>query len=85
MEILNVIKSAMKPGYSRLLINENVIPKENAYWMATGLDLIMMQMFASGERTEERWQHLLESVGMKLNKIYTYEAGSNSLIEAELA
>lgn len=85
IEILNALKPAMKSGYSRLLINENVIPKEKAYWMTTGLDLIMMQCFASGERTEEAWQKLLEGVGMKINKIYHYETGSQSLIEAELA
>lgn len=85
IEILNALKPAMKRGYSRLLINENVIPKQNAYWMTTGLDLIMMQCFASGERTEEAWQTLLEGTGFKINQIYHYEAGSQSLIEAELA
>lgn len=85
IEILNALKPAMKVGYSRLLINENVVPKENAYWMTTGIDLIMMQMFASGERTEETWHQLLSSAGYKITKIYNYETGSNALIEAELA
>ena len=32
--ILGRVKDAMRPGYSRLLINENVIPPEHAQWEA---------------------------------------------------
>jgi hypothetical protein len=41
----------MEPGYSKLLVNENVIPDTGAYWETTSLDLIMMEI-ESGERTE---------------------------------
>jgi hypothetical protein len=75
----------MKRGYSKILINENVIPSTNAYWETTSLDIIMMADFASQERTETQWRSLVESVGLKIVKIWTVRRGVESLIECELA
>lgn len=83
--ILTNLAQAMKPGYSKVLINENVIPDMDADWQTTSLDLIMMTMFASQERTERQWQALVESAGLKIVKIFTAEKGVESLIECELA
>jgi hypothetical protein len=83
-KILANITAAMKPGYSKLLINENVIPDTGAYWETTSLDLIMMEI-GSGERTERQWQTLLESAGLNVVKIWTAQRGVESLIECELA
>ena len=83
-KILANVVSAMEPGYSKLLVNENVIQKTGAYWETTSLDLIMMQI-GSGERTERQWYGLLESVGLKVIKIWTTKPGVESLIECELA
>lgn len=75
----------MKKGYSKILINENAIPELNASWEQTGLDLLVMACLSSGERTEQQWRRLLESVGLRVVNVWTYEKGSESLIEAELA
>ncbi|KAL4791471.1 S-adenosyl-L-methionine-dependent methyltransferase [Aspergillus venezuelensis] len=83
--ILSNLAAAMKPGYSKVLINENVIPSTNAYWESTSLDIIMMADFASQERTEKQWHALVESVGLKIVKIWTRRRGVESLIECELA
>jgi len=85
LEILKSLIPAMTKGYSKILINENVIPEKGAYWMTTAVDALMMTAFASMERTEKHWKHLLNSVGLKLVKVYNYEQGTPSLIEAELA
>ncbi|KAL4813490.1 S-adenosyl-L-methionine-dependent methyltransferase [Aspergillus spinulosporus] len=82
--ILSNLVSAMKRGYSKILINENVIPSTNAYWETTSLDIIMMANFASQERTEKQWYALVESVGLKIVKIWTRRRGVESLIECEL-
>lgn len=74
----------MTKGYSKLLINENVIPDKGAHWLTTGLDLVMMSLCSSTERTEQHWCLLLESAGFKITQIWTYEPGTESLIEAEL-
>lgn len=76
--------AAMRPGYSKVLVNENVIPDTGAHWETTSLDLIMMEI-GSGERTERQWHALLESAGLKIVKIWTAQRGVESLIECELA
>ncbi|KAJ5172351.1 hypothetical protein N7492_004944 [Penicillium capsulatum] len=81
--LLNLV-DAMKPGYSRLLINENLIPDRGAYWETTSLDLIMMEI-GSGERTERQWRTLLGNVGLRIVKIWGVQRGVESLIECELA
>lgn len=83
-KILSNLVAAMEPGYSKLLVNENVIPDTGAYWETTSLDLIMMQI-GSGERTERQWRALLESAGLKVVHIWTAQRGVESLIECELA
>ncbi|KAJ5770121.1 uncharacterized protein N7511_002172 [Penicillium nucicola] len=84
-EILTNLVAAMEPGYSKVLINENVIPDTNAYWETTSLDIIMMADFASTERTEGHWHKLVQSAGLKITKIWTAQRGVESLIECELA
>ncbi|KAL2869497.1 S-adenosyl-L-methionine-dependent methyltransferase [Aspergillus lucknowensis] len=83
--ILSNLVPALKRGHSKILINENVIPSTNAYWETTSLDIIMMADFASQERTEKQWHALVESVGLKIVKIWTARRGVESLIECELA
>lgn len=58
----------MTPGYSKLLINENVVPNTGAHWQATSLDLIMMVDLAAKERTEQQWHKLLSRLGSELLK-----------------
>lgn len=74
----------MRPGHSKLLINENVIPDTGAYWETTSLDLIMMEI-GSTERTERHWGALLASAGLKIVNIWVAQRGVESLIECELA
>ena len=84
-EILASLKPAMTPKYSRLLINEFVIPDTGAHWISTALDILMMAVYSSGERSEQNWRRLLEGVGFRITKIWTSEPGTESLIEAEVA
>lgn len=85
LKILKNIVPAMKAGYSKILINENVIPATNAYWETTSLDIIMMADFASTERTAGDWKSLVESAGLRITKIWSAQRGVESLIECELA
>jgi len=74
----------MTPGYSRLLINENVIPSTGAYWETSALDMVMLTLFCSKERTEADWRHLLEDLaGLRIIKIWSGGKGVESLIEVE--
>ncbi|KAI1099214.1 putative O-methyltransferase [Jackrogersella minutella] len=85
VRILEQLKPAMKSGYSRLLINEIIVPDRNATWPVTSMDQLVFVLGAMGERTEAHWQTLLKQAGFKVTKIYSYEMGSESLIEAELS
>jgi hypothetical protein len=85
--ILKQVAGAMKPGYSKLLINENVIPDTGADWQATALDMMMITLFSSKERTYTQWSQLLESpeIGLKIVRVYSVKHSQESLIECELA
>lgn len=83
--ILGPLTAAMRPGYSKLLINENVIPRTGAYWETTALDMIMLTEFSSRERTLDDWQNLLGAAGLRIVKIWGGGRGVESLIECELA
>ena len=83
-KILESVRPGLEKGYSKLLINENVIPDQGAHWLSTALDIVMMASFSASERTEQNWRNLLKSAGFRIVKIWTYEPGTESLIEAEL-
>lgn len=72
----------MEPGYSKLLINENVMEDLAAPWQQTSLDWTMMAMLVNRERTRGQWAALLESVGMKIEGIWRKDISSESVIEA---
>lgn len=84
-EILVNLKPGLKKGYSKLLIHEIVIPDQKAHWMDTAMDMIMMSVFSSCERTRENWVSLLQGAGYKINGIWDSEPGTEALIEAEVA
>ena len=83
--ILANIKAAMKPGYSKLLINENVVPATDAHWETTGLDMIMSTLFSSMQRTRPMWYNLIEKrAGLRIVKIWSGGKGVESVIECEV-
>ncbi|EWZ31442.1 S-adenosyl-L-methionine-dependent methyltransferase [Fusarium oxysporum Fo47] len=85
VRILSRVTEAMKPGYSRLLINENVMPPFGAHWETTAMDMQMLSLLSTMERTRADWYHLLEDLaGLKIVQIWSGGSGVESLIECEL-
>jgi hypothetical protein len=84
-DILTRVKEAMTPGYSKLLIQENVILSTGASWQTTSLDIMMFVLNGAGERTEEAWRMLLEDAGLRICKIWSTPKSLSSLIECEVA
>lgn len=74
----------MEPGYSKILINENIVLEVGASWKVTSLDWNMMAMAASAERTETQWRELLSSVGLQVTGIWMKDPDCESLIEVDL-
>ncbi|KAH7303153.1 S-adenosyl-L-methionine-dependent methyltransferase [Rhexocercosporidium sp. MPI-PUGE-AT-0058] len=80
----NTVK-AMKPGYSRLLINDHVLPNMGVDLYPALLDMTMMTFFNAMERTETQWRTLLGRLGLDIVKIWRHKAGgSEAVIETML-
>lgn len=75
---------AMKRGYSKLLLNEFILPNQDCPLFLAGFDLQMMTMHAAQERTESQWKLLLGKAGLKVNKFWQPDSGGEGIIEAEL-
>lgn len=82
--ILGHLRDAMTPGYSKILIHDCVMADRDALWQHTALDIYMMALFSSQERTESEWRTLIESVGLKITGIWTKGVGNLSVIEVML-
>jgi hypothetical protein len=82
--IFQQIVPVLEKGYSKLLLNERVIPDSGASWEITSMDLTMMAMIAAQERTKRQWEELLGSAGFKIEGIWVPpgQPGEPCLIEA---
>ena len=87
---------ALEKGYSRILLQEMVVPDKGAHWQLTSLDWELMMHFGGAERTEAQWRELIESTGktdgakgpggsLRVTGIYKHPLSQDSLIEVELA
>lgn len=81
-DILQNVVKAMKPGYSKLLINEWVLPEVGVPLYPALLDINMMALFSGMQRTQSQWKNLLESVGLKIVKFWSIGPEVEGLIEA---
>jgi hypothetical protein len=66
-ELLSNTVSAMRPGYSRLLINDWVIADTGSALVPALLDINMMALLSGMEGTESHWNELLGSIGVEIN------------------
>lgn len=82
-KILEMLKPAMKPGYSSLLLYEEVVPETRPRMLATNFDMTMMSLFSAPERTESMWRALFESAGFAIIKIWSKPSMIMSIIEVE--
>jgi hypothetical protein len=85
IRMFKIVKAAMTPGYSKLLIYEVVLPAEGANSLMTTLDLQLMSCVSGLERTEDHWSNLLSQAGFKIKSVSRHPRAVESVIEAELA
>ncbi|KAL8998312.1 MAG: hypothetical protein Q9169_002626 [Polycauliona sp. 2 TL-2023] len=83
-KILKHLAAAMRPGYTKILINEYVAADMGASDFITAIDLVMMGMSGGMERTKSQWYTLLASAGLRIHKIWTLNEETESVIEAVL-
>ncbi|KAI4944314.1 hypothetical protein J4E86_009372 [Alternaria arbusti] len=84
VRILESLKPALKPGYSRVLLNEIVLSEEKPTIAATSMDMMMLAHLSVRERTEAEWKAIVEKAGLNFLAIYNYPGVAESVIEAEL-
>ncbi|KAL9084756.1 MAG: hypothetical protein Q9165_007931 [Trypethelium subeluteriae] len=76
--------AAMDKDYSRLLIDDFVLPTTGTGYRAASMDIHMLFSLAGIERTEAHWYRLLESIGLEIVKIWPGAPGMHeSVIEAK--
>ncbi|OAL54845.1 S-adenosyl-L-methionine-dependent methyltransferase [Pyrenochaeta sp. DS3sAY3a] len=84
IKILENLKPALEPGYSRVLLNEIVLSEEHPTIAATSMDMMMLAHFAVRERTEAQWRDIADKAGLKFIGIHNYPGVAESVIELEL-
>ncbi|PYH99493.1 sterigmatocystin 8-O-methyltransferase precursor [Aspergillus ellipticus CBS 707.79] len=80
--ILGHIVDAMEPDYSRLIINDCVIPDRNCDFPTACLSVMMMVLVGAFERSERQWRELLNSVGLTDVVFHQPPGNSEGIIEA---
>ncbi|KAK3704893.1 hypothetical protein LTR37_013584 [Vermiconidia calcicola] len=84
-QILTSLKPGMKPGWSRILLNEIVIPEQGAGWFETSVDMLMMAVHGARERRESEWRALVEGVeGLRVRRVWDVEGAVEKVVEVEL-
>lgn len=75
----------MKPGYSKLIIHELVLPEQTADKTSAVFDLAMMAFNSGMERTRRQWRELLGQAGFRSVTIWMApEVGADGVVEATL-
>ncbi|KAH7393263.1 O-methyltransferase-domain-containing protein [Cadophora sp. MPI-SDFR-AT-0126] len=85
VQILSQLKAGLKPGHSKIVLNEIVIPEQNAGWFETSVDVLMMHVHSAQERREREWRELVGKVeGLKVTKIWDVEGAVEKVIEIDV-
>ncbi|KAJ4367722.1 hypothetical protein N0V86_009843 [Didymella sp. IMI 355093] len=84
VKILENLRPALRPGYSRVLLNEIVLSEEKPTLAATSMDMMMLAHLGVRERTEAHWKEIIEKAGLTFIRVYNYPGVAESVIEAEL-
>lgn len=82
--ILNHIAAAMKKGYSKLLIEEFILPNTDAQLLPVMFDMTVMVAGPGMERTRSQWTALLKSSGLQVKKFWLPNGEAFGIVEAEL-
>ena len=80
--LLTTVTAAMTPGYSRLLLNEWVLPDRGAALIPSLMDINMMAFCTGVERSASQWKALIGGVdGLEIKKVWTVGEEVEGLIE----
>ena len=83
-DILRNIVLAMTPGYSKILLNESILPDIGCSSSLAAGDINMMSIMAGKKRSRREWLELLESVNLKIIRIWDSPDSDEGVLEAML-
>ncbi|KAI7281124.1 hypothetical protein KC345_g4303 [Hortaea werneckii] len=83
-KLLSNTVAAMDPTYSRLLIDDWVLPESGASLKAANMDINMGLMFNAMERTKGQGEKLLGDVGLEIVEIFSSPGAAEAVIEAKV-
>ena len=72
----------MKKGYSKLILNELVLPDTGCPLFPASMDVFMMGVHTGIERTEKE---LLESAGLQVKRFWRPPGDGEGIVEAMLS
>jgi hypothetical protein len=84
-QILKAVVPAMQKGYSKILVNDFVVPNQGAHWAQTCLDWELMASLGARHRTEAEHERLYQGAGLKITGLWRHPQCLDALIELELA
>ncbi|KAK4495621.1 hypothetical protein PRZ48_012889 [Zasmidium cellare] len=83
IEALKALHGAFKKGYSKVLIQDEVIKDVGCEPQKASQDISMM-MLGAMERSEGQWREVLKEGGFEITRIVRAEVGVLGVIEAEM-
>lgn len=82
VQILRCLGNAMKLGYSKLLVHEQIMPEKGAGQWVSIQDVNMMALCGVAERSEATWRSIIHEAGLTLEAVYLSKDGvSESILE----
>lgn len=70
---------------SAILIDEMVLPNSGTNHQAMSIDITMMAALSAMERTQNQWEKVLDSAGLKVLKTYTYTESLRDSVQVVVA
>ena len=72
----------MKPGHSKLILNESLLPEKDWPLMHAVGDIHIMALLSASKRSQKQFQRLLDSAGLKVIKFWYPPDFGDGIIEA---
>lgn len=83
-KFLTQTAKSMDKDYSRMLIDEYVLPDTRSPFRGSAMDLLMMLFLGGIERTRHQWETLLDRCGLEIVKVWGGRDDYERVIEARL-
>lgn len=83
-QILSALCPALRRGYSKIVVNDFVVPDAGAHWSQTSLDWELMASLGARHRTVAEHVALYEGVGLRVAGVWRAPGGLDSVIELVL-